>query len=199
MDVNRFQRWFFYYSTGLPLETVSALIYEKLSQLHAVYRFPRLCIVAHSMGGLVVRSFLNRYALQSPPYEVMLFISMSTPWGGVKRAELAPRPGESLFKSPPVWKDLVPGSSFLKKLHSQCLPRSVRYYLIFGDKRPSPLVTEAGDGVIRLDSQLHPEARAEAEGVFGFHEDHSGILRSEAALERYRDILSSVTPSGSCR
>ncbi|MBN2688068.1 MAG: hypothetical protein JXR85_07805 [Deltaproteobacteria bacterium] len=193
IDRKLFQPWFFYYPTGLPLETTAALMYEKLSQLHAIHGFSRLCVTAHSMGGLVVRSFLNRHAFRNPPYSVTLFVSISTPWGGVERAELAP--DKNLFKGPPVWKDLVPGSPFLKRLYRHRLPPGVTYYLFFGYKGNNVLVKKAGDGVISLDSQLDPAARLEAAKEFGFNENHSGILSSEAVLERYMGILSSVAHS----
>lgn len=190
IDRKKFQSWFFFYPSGLRLETISHLLYEKLSYLHDIYKFPTLCITAHSMGGLVVRSFLNRYARQHSPYSIKLFVSISTPWSGVASAKLAPE--KSLFKGPPVWKDLVPGSPFLQELYKHRLPNNMEYYLFFGYRSNSVLIKKADDGVIALESQLYPVAQSEATKCFGFNENHVGILSCKDVLDQYVRILSAV-------
>lgn len=190
IDRKRFQPWFFFYPSGLRLETISGLLYENLSLLYKTYGFQTLCITAHSMGGLVGRSFLSRYALQHPPYSVKLFVSISTPWSGVASAQLAPE--KSLFKGPPVWKDLVPESQFLQNIYRHRLPPEIDYYLFFGYKSNKVLIKNANDGVIALESQLYPMAQSEASKCFGFNENHVSILSCQEVLKRYVQILSSV-------
>ncbi len=190
VDRKRFQPWFFFYPSGLPLEMISDLLYEKLSFLCSTYGFTTICITAHSMGGLVARSFLNRYAFRQPQYSVRLFVSISTPWGGVSSAQMAPE--KSLFKGPPVWKDLVPESPFLKNLYHHRLPMEMNYYLFYGYRSNKVLVKKADDGVIALESQLYPVAQSEAAKCFGFNENHVSILSCKDVLDQYGQVLSSV-------
>jgi len=187
IDRTRFQLWFFFYPSGLRLETISGLLYENLSFLYKTYGFSTLYITAHSMGGLIVRSFFNRYALEGPPYSVKLFVSISTPWNGVESAQLAPE--KSLFKGPPVWQDLAPESPFLKTLYHHHLPSELNYYLFFGYRSYKVFVKKAEDGVIALESQLYPTAQSEATKCFGFNENHASILSCKNVVEQYVQVL----------
>jgi pimeloyl-ACP methyl ester carboxylesterase len=66
IDSRRFQALFFYYPSGLRLQTLADLLYEKLDLLYERYGFHELSIVAHSMGGLIVRAYLETYARFQP-------------------------------------------------------------------------------------------------------------------------------------
>jgi hypothetical protein len=80
IDRTRFQPWFFYYPSGARIQSMSYLLLWKLQNLQAKYHFDQLYITAHSMGGLVARSFIMDYGARFP--YVKLFVSLATPWGG---------------------------------------------------------------------------------------------------------------------
>ena len=61
LDGRRYQPWIFYYPSGASLDSMSYLLYWKLGNLQRRYHFNRLYQAAHSMGGLVARSFLANY------------------------------------------------------------------------------------------------------------------------------------------
>jgi pimeloyl-ACP methyl ester carboxylesterase len=183
MDSSRFQPWFYYYPSGAPLQCAADLLHRKLVALRDRHRFDRMVIVAHSMGGLVVRSALVHH--HGDLSFVRAFISIATPWDGVSRVV----PGINI--SPvvlPSWKDLQPDGPFARSIFCRDLPESVDHYLFFGFKQGGR--SEWGsDGVVGLTTQLKPRSQREAAGIFGFHEDHSGMLRSFSVLERFNRVL----------
>jgi len=61
LDRTRFQPWLFYYPTGVRLKGMSYLLFWKLYNLQLKYKFDTIYITAHSMGGLVARSFIMDY------------------------------------------------------------------------------------------------------------------------------------------
>jgi pimeloyl-ACP methyl ester carboxylesterase len=184
LDLARYQVWVYYYPTGLPIETSAVWLDKFVSALHAKYRFERLVVAAHSMGGLVARRFL---ALNAPENKYSaLLATFSTPWGGVPFAKLGAR---FMAYSVPSWRDLSPDSVFLRRLQTEPLPAGVKHHLFFayrvdGDEFDS-------DGVISVASQLsgHKEAGSQ---VHGFRTDHSAILDDAAVFARFADLLASI-------
>jgi len=194
IDRDHYQPWFFYYPSGLRLQTLSDLLYEKLNAIYDKYRFEQLCITAHSMGGLIVRSFIDQYGSGVHSYYVTLFVSISTPWGGVDRAKLAVE--HSLFLFPPSWKDLASGSKFIETLFQKKLPSQVKFCLFFGYEGDNLLLKGADDGAVALKSQLDPRAQSEATRCHGFNENHVSILFSREVFGRYSEILTKVPGYG---
>ena len=58
IDRNKYQPWLFYYPTGIPLVKSSNALNLIIKNLHNKYQFKNLYVTAHSMGGLVTRSFI---------------------------------------------------------------------------------------------------------------------------------------------
>jgi len=182
-----YQPWFFYYPSGLRLKILADLLYERLDALYNKYKFHQLCITAHSMGGLIVRSFIDRHEFNAPGYDLKLFVSISTPWGGIDRARSAKEQG--LFVFPPSWKDLASGSEFMDNLFQKRIPPEVNFCLFFGYKGDNLLLKGADDGSVALKSQLDFRAQLEATRSYGFNENHVTILFSEEVFARYSEVL----------
>jgi len=118
IDRTRFQPWLFYYPSGTRIQSMANLLSWKLGNLQIKYNFDQLYITAHSMGGLVARSFIMDYD-GFIPY-VKLFVSLATPWGGVRMAE------HGVKQSPvaiPCWIDMQPESAFIQSLYRKKCPR----------------------------------------------------------------------------
>lgn len=186
VDRQHFQPWFFYYPSGLRLKAVSDLLYYKIKHLHETYRFERLYIVAHSMGGLVARSFINRSSTDATGGILRVFLTFSTPWGGEKAAKLG-------VNSSPVhvasWEDMAPDSQFLDGLYQKKIPPQVNFYIFFsygGNKR---IHWAANDGTVTLQSQLDVRAKSAASRIDGFYENHMGILHSSEAGAKFEQLL----------
>ena len=95
------------------------------------------------------------------------------------------------------WRDIATSSAFVEKLFMAPLPKDLPFYLFFGwgngDARgPNP----AGDGTIRLRSQLDPRAQASATKILGFEQTHVGILNDSGALNALGSILNETFYAG---
>jgi pimeloyl-ACP methyl ester carboxylesterase len=189
LDRSRFQPWLAYYPTAARLEVAAQAIDRWMQRLYVEHRFTHFAVVAHSMGGLVARAFLNRlldaHGEQSPAV-VRLFISLSTPWQGHEAA------GRGVERAPvvaPSWYDMAPGSLFLEALLAHPLPPSVGYDLLFTYGDSSPLLGDANDGAVTLNSQLDPRAQQQAKRMYGFDVGHGAILRSPQAAAVVNGLL----------
>lgn len=189
MDRTHFQPWVLYYPSGAYLDNVSRYVDQMLQQLHAKYKFDKIAVVAHSMGGLVSRSFILKHLDNSKSLAIPLFISISTPWNGHMAAKLgvdhAPTPVYA-------WEDLAPGSRFLKELFyvndtRRKLPEDMSKHLLF-----SFIDSGAGDGTVSLASELRPEAQEEANRMYGHQKSHMGILNSPETAIMVNQLLESI-------
>jgi pimeloyl-ACP methyl ester carboxylesterase len=122
LDRQFYQPWFFYYPAGTNLAQLSEFFYRIfLSGKVIPLRGMPMVVIAHSMGGLVVRDALNRYdGTGGGPSSVRL-VTIASPLGGMASAAAA-KFGAMIV---PSWRDLVPHSGFLGHLHRKPL-RSVR-------------------------------------------------------------------------
>ncbi len=187
IDRTRYQPWFFQYPSGASLDSMAYLLYWKLFNLQLRYRFDTLAIAAHSMGGLVVRRFLADFGAQFP--QIKLFVSLSTPWAGEASAEVGVQHSPAVV---PSWIDMQPDGRFLQALFGRPLPGHTTYYLFFGHKGGYSMLRPNHDGTVTLASQLRHAAQAEAKMVFGFDEDHVGILRSPQVMRQLALVTDSL-------
>jgi pimeloyl-ACP methyl ester carboxylesterase len=184
MDRTRFQPWLYYYPSGAPLKSMSNMLYWKLLQLRKKYHFDSMFITAHSMGGLVTRSFIMDFGERFP--FVRLFLSISTPWGGDKLAELGVQQSPVVI---PCWQDLQPAGRLLSSLYSRRMPEGIDFYLFFGHKGDRNPFRSNNDGTISLASLLDLRSQSDAKMIIGFNEDHDSILCSKEVQIKYNAIL----------
>ena len=157
-----------------------------LVKLQMKYRFGRLFIVAHSMGGLISRCALNHNIENRQVPFITLLVTISTPWQGHPTAEYG------VDQSPlivPSWYDMVPGSSFLEDLHSPPLPQGVNFALLFGFRGEETISGALSDGGVLLSSMLDNDMQRAASKVYGFDEDHGTILKSPAVIQELKRIF----------
>lgn len=191
LDRSRYQAWVFFYPSGAAVESMSHLLYWKLSNLQLRYRYERLVIVAHSMGGLVVRRLLLDSGTSLP--QVTLFVTLSTPWAGDAAAERGVKMSPAVV---PSWRDMQPDGPFLRSLFDRRLPPHVEYDLLFGHRGTPGLWRPNNDGTVTLASQLRRAAQEEARAVYGFDEDHSSILVSPQVTAQLHGLLDRSTTGG---
>lgn len=191
LDKTRYKPWFFYYPSGGDLEQLGDLFYQIfLSGKVAHLEKMPMIIVAHSMGGLIVREALNSYGNQSAENSVSLFITIATPFGGHPAAETGEKHGLMVL---PAWRDVNPSSPFLKNIYRRPLPASLNHQLIYAYKNPGMLkISENSDGVVPLSSQLQPTAQKQSQKQFGFNSSHTGILANEEMITYVLDQMEGV-------
>jgi pimeloyl-ACP methyl ester carboxylesterase len=184
LDRKRFQPWLFYYPTGFRLKSMSYLLFWKLYNLQIKYKFDTLYIAAHSMGGLVARSFImdhSRYA-----HYVKLFIALATPWGGDQMAEYGVKQSPAVI---PSWIDMQPEGEFLQSLYRGKLPPTVSFYMFTGHRGSRNPFRSNNDGTITLSSLMDLRPQTEAKMNYAFNEDHASIVNSPAVLTQYNTII----------
>ncbi len=184
IDRDKYQPWIYYYPSGSSIDSMSHLLLWKMQNLQAKYKFNQLCIAAHSMGGLVVRSFMINYGQLFP--SITCFISISTPWGGEALAETGVKYSPAVV---PAWRDMQPGSEFIKSIYEKKIPPAVDHYLFFGHKGNRNILRPNNDKVVTLASQLDQRAQRDAKMIYGYNEDHVSILSSQQVLSQFNAIL----------
>jgi pimeloyl-ACP methyl ester carboxylesterase len=193
MDRTRFQPFFFYYPSGLPLDKLGTLLAQFIGSVDKAKNGGcRIVLVAHSMGGLVALSAINKLSEEGLPSALRMYCTFSTPYAG---DEIARKGIEMAPVVVPVWRDIAADSEFLRDLTSRPFPKQLPYYLYFSyhDSLKFKL-GESSDGSVTLRSQLVPSLQSAAVKVIGFNETHVGILNSPETRESFLRLLDTVTP-----
>ena len=190
LDRKRYQPWVYYYPGGASLANVADHLAQTMRKLQVQYDFPRFVVVAHSMGGLVSRGFIQRYRAGGGA-AIPLFISISSPFDGHKAAEAGVKTAPRVVR---VWYDMAPGSDYLKSIFTGEF--GVPHFLLFGFRQSGGVHFggEANDGVVSVASQLRPAAQQGAARVEGFNETHMGILESKEVSQRVNSLLEKLAP-----
>ena len=190
LDRQRYRPWFFYYPSGKDLGQLGEMFYNIfLSGKTISLGTMEMVIVAHSMGGLVVREALNHLGERQGENRVARLVTLASPLGGHPAAAMAGQ-GPVVI---PSWRDVDPGSEFMSKVRRHKLPSGLEYHLLyaFGNEKTVKL-GENSDGVVPLASQLSREAQEESTVQLGINDTHTGILANPDAVERVLRVISSV-------
>jgi len=179
LDRARLQPWVVHYPSGLDLEILALAIQNVLSELRHRHGYERMCLVAHSAGGVLSRLLLRNHREEEGRF-VRTFVSIVSPFNGV------PSAGRAASSAPvvlPAWRDLDPSGRTIPTLFDARLPEGLDYHLFFAHQDGS------SDTVVSLGSQLRAEAMAEATTLRGFSNTHAGILRDSQTSERLNAAL----------
>jgi pimeloyl-ACP methyl ester carboxylesterase len=197
LDRSCFQPWVYFYPGGLRLDMLSDGLVNQVNTLSARHRFDRLAIVAHSMGGLVTRSFVKKYTREFPEdaRALQFVITVNSPMGGLASAAAGVKRSPIVL---PAWRDVAVDSEFLKGLYAWQWPTALPYHLVFSYKDG-----DSSDGTIPLTSQLPLPLQAESVRLYGFNDTHVGTLGNQRFLEVFHRILAmeferagGATPAG---
>lgn len=191
LDNEHYQVWLFYYPSGGELDQLADFFYNIfLSGKTIPMGEMPMIVVAHSMGGLIVREAFNQYQGKAKENKVELFVSIATPFGGHPSAASGEEHGLMIL---PSWKDLNPTNRFIKQLYRKPLPKFVNHQLYYAFNNSSSVkLGENSDGVVPLSSQLHPDAQNQSRHQFGFNKGHVDILKDEAMLEHLKNNMAEV-------
>jgi pimeloyl-ACP methyl ester carboxylesterase len=185
LDRSRFQPWVYYYPSGASLSQVADHLTQTMRKVQLQYGVTEFGVVAHSMGGLVSRGFLQRYRAGGATASIPVFISIATPWDGHKAAEQG-------LKAPAVvrvWVDMAPNSDYLKSLFASDI--GVPHHLLFSFRQSGLSMGEGNDGTVTVASQLRPAAQEKAVRIEGYNETHMGVLEAQAVSQKVNALLGS--------
>ncbi|GAB1257690.1 hypothetical protein NBRC116494_21920 [Aurantivibrio plasticivorans] len=191
IDSSKFKAWFFYYPSGGDLSQLAATFHRIFLSGETV-RIDKLgmVIVAHSMGGLVVREALNIYQNKPSENPIDLFISIASPFDGHPSAAKGEKLAPMVL---PSWRDLNPESAFIQGLFRKPLPDSIEHHLLYAFDNPSTLkMNRNSDGVVPLSSQLRLEAQQQATAQQGFNSGHVEIMTNENTMNYVLDVLAKI-------
>ncbi len=183
LDRKRFEPWILGYPSGLRLDVVSDYAEMAVARLVGRHHPARLFVVAHSMGGLVARSFVFKWRKRHPRLanRIRFLMTINTPLGGM------PEAGSGVAYSPlvvPSWRDVAAGSAFLQKLDATPWPATLPWELVFSFQHG-----KGSDGVVALESQLPRARQDEASRLSGFEAQHAGILSDDAFIAHLKRSL----------
>lgn len=167
LDHERFQPWVFHYPSGLELGLITTGLQRALNGLRRRHQYDHMCLVAHSMGGVLSRLFLKRHREEEASY-VRTFVTIDSPLGGMESAAMGVSSAPVVV---PSWRNLDPRGNTIPVLFNTPLPDNTEYHLFFSHSDGET------DGVVSLATQLRPEAMAEAVDMQGFSNTHGGVLR----------------------
>jgi pimeloyl-ACP methyl ester carboxylesterase len=196
VDRNRFQPWVYYYPSGAHLAAVADHLTQTMRTLQLQHGFRSYIVVAHSMGGLVSRGFILRYATPGSRATIPLYVTIATPWDGHKAAELGVK--TSPMGVVRVWEDMAPGSGYLRDLfytdpankrNHRALPGGVAHHLLFTFRQTGVSTGEATDGTVTVSSQLSWDAQIDAAKLYGFNETHMSVLEGQATSALLNELL----------
>ncbi len=191
LDPERYQPWVLYYPSGLRLDMISDYFVTAVFELQRRYGVRRFAVVAHSMGGLLTRSFVSKYTARYPEAAkaLRMVVTVNSPMMGMASAALG------VTHSPivvPVWQDVATDSEFVRNLAASGWPAQVPYHVVF-----SYSGSDSGDGTVPLESQIPLGLQAEATRLHGFKDSHAGTLRAPAFFALLRNLLGGIAPAAS--
>ncbi len=186
LDSSKFQPLVYYYPSGFSISLIGEALNRAIEETQILYGFNELIVNAHSMGGLVTRSYLNIYSQSEKPFVIKKYITISTPWGGHDAASMGLKYAPTVI---PVWRDIVPNSDFLKTVFATPLPEATRHFLLFGYRGDSAFAGGNSDGVVSIKSQLYMEVQKGAKLTRGYDENHTSILDSKEVITTINVII----------
>ena len=191
LDREHYVPWFFYYPSGADLNHLAENFYQLFlsGKLFPNTDMPMI-IVAHSMGGLVVREALNLHQGKSNENNVALLITIASPFGGQPSAVSGVKNAPMVL---PAWRNLVPDGPFIQHLYRRPLLPSINYQLLYAYGNSDMIkVGASSDGVVPLFSQLRPVAQKESAMNMGFNSSHTGILKNDEVIRHIATSIHSV-------
>ncbi len=181
LDRSHYKPWFFYYPSGGDLDQLATLFYKIFLSGEVIpLADTPVIVVAHSMGGLVVREAINRYQGRPSENRLALFATIATPFAGHPAAAIGEKRGMIVL---PAWRDLNPQSKFINDLFRKPLPDFVNHQLFYAYENATALkIGSNSDGVVPLSSQLDSRAQQQSQEQFGFKSGHVDILNNSELI-----------------
>ena len=191
LDPRLYQAWVYQYPSGVRIQSAVNTLHRILESMHAKQKFDRLCIVAHSMGGLLAHQYVRDQVDAETDRYVLFLATIASPLGGIPSADTGVKMAPEVV---PAWRDVGPKSEFVELLFERPFPSDIEYALYFGFGSSSKRNKQGTDGTVLVRNALPRQAQDSATVVSGFAETHTGILRNEATVQQLNKDLTALCP-----
>ena len=181
MDRERFQPWVLYYPSGGRLDMISNYMIQSINTLLNRHKIKQLYVIAHSMGGLLARSYIMKHTDGESTVKIALSMTINSPMAGMSSAKSGVQYSPIVV---PSWRDVAEDSDFIQKIIAWTWPVDIPYHLVFSYESG-----EGSDGVVSLESQIPLKLQAEAERIYGFNSSHAGVLQNRKFITTFNTIL----------
>ncbi len=189
LDPALYQAWVFQYPSGVRIQSAVDALQKILESMHAKQGFDRLCIVAHSMGGLLAHQLVRDQVDAHTDRYVRFLATIASPLGGIPSADTGVRMAPEVV---PAWRDVGPKSEFVRFLFDRPFPPDLEYVLYFAFGSSSKRSKQGTDGTVLVRDALPRQAQDCATVVSGFAETHAGILWSSATVAQLNKDLAAL-------
>jgi pimeloyl-ACP methyl ester carboxylesterase len=189
-----FQVSYFTYPSDQPLEDSASMLKQELAAFREAFPHVKLDVIAHSMGGLIARRYIESDDYLASGGGVDHLILIGTPNLGTKWATyrwvLEVQEHYQLWKHEPTWgptwmitdglgeagRDLKPSSRFLAELNARPRRDGVKYTVIAGSRHPVAGMTA---NALAGTAHLIPDRAAK---WWGFRQTEAALERGAAKL-----------------
>lgn len=187
LDRSEYQAWVYSYPTALSLSNIGWALHTQLNEARVRYRLKPFTVAAHSMGGLVGRAAFQWMSEGGRTPAADRFITAATPFGGHPSAVSGARWTNGMVH---YWRDLAPGSDFLKEMYARPLPASVDHYMIVSNGGfPSLFVDMPNDGAVPVASQMAAAAVQGAKQLETVKAGHVAVIQKPLGLAVFGKFL----------
>lgn len=186
LDRERFQPWVLHYPSGFRLGIVSDYLLKSINKLQNRYDFRQFALVAHSMGGLVMRSTVKKYRENAQQAEIILAMTINSPMMGMHSASRGVKMSPIVL---PYWYDVAEGSAFIDDIMNWAWPNDIPYHLVFSYQHG-----DSSDGTVPLESQIPLSLQSEALRLYGFNAGHATVLQHTGFTTTFREIMEARHP-----
>lgn len=193
LDPALYQAWVYQYPSGVRIQLAVNALHKMLESIHAKKQFERLCVVAHSMGGLLAHQLVRDQVDAGTDRYVSFLATIASPLGGISSADTGVKMAPEVV---PSWRDVGPKSEFIQSLFDRPFPPDIEYALYFGFGSSSKKSKQGTDGTVLVRNALPREAQDAATVVSGFAESHTGILVNQATVQQLDEDLSALCLAG---
>ena len=201
-----FQYAAFNYASDAPVESAIASMAAEMEDFHAKHPDARVNVIAHSMGGLVTRGYIEGHRYTHP---IEKFIAIAPPNHGscwaMCRWTLEFNEQYWLYKTnkdwSPIWAftdgrgeagdDLEPGSKFLQNLNSHPRRDGVQYTIIAGNHNTA---ARMGASAVDAVADVIPDTK-----WWGVRQLKSGLVKAENKLRDRESASDGVVDVESAR
>jgi pimeloyl-ACP methyl ester carboxylesterase len=188
-----YQVAYFTYPSDGPLEDSAALLASQMLALRETFPAVKVNVIAHSMGGLVARRYIegDDYAGGVDHLILLGTPNLGSRWAAY-RWVLEAQEHYNLWRHDPDWRpswiitdglgeagrDLKPTSQFLQQLNARPRRAGVKYTIVAGAQHPIvPITADALDGT----ANLVPNRAA---NWWGFRQTESALHRGAEKLRQ---------------